>query len=93
MLGLSFAEAGRTQNAPAASAVPHSGARAEFLQEISYYEERYTRLAETVPADKYNWRPADGAHGRTPGSIDRLWAHERNRSSLDRGGRAAKVGG
>ena len=46
---------------PAAmSAAPTSGFRAEFLEEIAFYEQRYTRLAEAVPAEKYTWRPAEG---------------------------------
>jgi len=40
---------------------PTSGYRAEFLEELSYYEQRYTSLAEATPADKYSWRPTDGA--------------------------------
>ena len=47
-----------------------SSARAEFLDEIAYYEQRYTRLAEAVPADKYNWRPAEGVR-----SIGEVYAH------------------
>jgi hypothetical protein len=39
---------------------PTSGYRAEFLEQLSYYEQRYTRLAEAIPAEKYSWRPADG---------------------------------
>jgi len=39
---------------------PSSGFRAEFLEEITYYEQRYTRLAEAMPAEKYTWRPAEG---------------------------------
>lgn len=39
---------------------PKSGYRAEFLEEIAYYEQRYIRLAEAMPTDKYNWRPEDG---------------------------------
>jgi uncharacterized damage-inducible protein DinB len=58
----------RAQDKPAAA--PTSGARAEFLQEIAYYEQRYTRLAEAVPADKYNWRPAEGVR-----SIGEVYAH------------------
>src|SRR6266849_1010534 len=38
--------AGATQGSP----VPSSGARAEFLAEIEYYEQRYMRLAEAIPA-------------------------------------------
>ncbi len=52
------------------SAAPTSGARAEFLDEIAYYEQRYTRLAEAVPAEKYNWRPAEGVR-----SIGEVYAH------------------
>lgn len=52
------------------AAVPSSGARAEFLAELSYYEERFTRLAEAVPAEKYPWRPAEGVR-----SIGEVYAH------------------
>jgi uncharacterized damage-inducible protein DinB len=49
---------------------PISGARAEFLEEIAYYQQRYTRLAEAVPADKYSWRPAEGVR-----SIGEVYTH------------------
>jgi hypothetical protein len=39
---------------------PTSGYRAEFLEELSYYEQRFTQLAEAIPAEKYSWRPAEG---------------------------------
>ena len=55
---------------PAASSAPTSGPRAEFLQEIAYYEQRFTRLAEAVPAEKYSWRPAEGVR-----SIGEVYAH------------------
>src|SRR5262249_895079 len=56
---------------PAATAsLPSAGPRAEFLAEVAYYEERFTRLAEAVPADKYNWRPAEGVR-----SIGEVYAH------------------
>jgi hypothetical protein len=42
---------------PSTPSALHSGARAEFVDEISFYEARYKRLAEAVPADKYNGRP------------------------------------
>src|ERR1700730_14048813 len=70
LLGLASTRDARAQSTPAASSAPRSGARAEFLEEDSYYEARSTRLAETVPADKYNWRPAEG--GR---SIGEVFAH------------------
>lgn len=49
---------------------PAVGARAEFLDVIEYYEQRYARLAEAIPADKYAWRPADGVR-----SIGEVYAH------------------
>jgi uncharacterized damage-inducible protein DinB len=52
------------------STVPISGARAEFLEETAYYEQRYTRLAEAIPADKYAWRPSEGVR-----SIGEVYAH------------------
>lgn len=67
----SLAAASRAQDKPAATAAaPTAGPRAEFLAELSYYEERFVRLAEAVPADKYNWRPAEGVR-----SIGEVYAH------------------
>ncbi len=45
---------------PTAAAVPTSGPRAEFLEEIAYYEQRYVSLAQAMPAEKYTWRPGEG---------------------------------
>ena len=47
------------QAAPAAAA-PTSGYRAEFLNEMKYFEGRFTQLAEAIPPDKFTWRPAPG---------------------------------
>jgi len=58
------------QAATTAAAVPTSGARAEFLAEVAYYEQRYTRLAQAVPAEKYTWRPAEGVR-----SIGEVYNH------------------
>jgi len=70
-LAATFTPTAKAQDKPAAaSAAPSSGARAEFLAELAYYEERFTRLAEAVPADKYNWRPAEGVR-----SIGEVFAH------------------
>lgn len=44
----------------AVATVPTSGPRAEFLEEIAYFEQRFTRLAEAMPAEKYAWRPGEG---------------------------------
>ncbi len=49
------------------STAPASGPRAEFLEEIANYEQRYTRLAEAMPAEKYSWRPAEGV--RSDGEV------------------------
>ena len=46
---------------------PTSGPRMEFLDEISYFEQRFERLADAVPAEKYGWRPAEGV--RTIGEV------------------------
>jgi uncharacterized damage-inducible protein DinB len=68
---LSFASPGRSQEKPAAaSAAPTAGPRAEFLEEIAYYEQRYVRLAEAMPAEKYTWRPAEGVR-----SIGEVYTH------------------
>src|SRR5438105_7471893 len=53
-----------------ASTVPTSGFRAEFLEGIAYYEQRYTRLAEAMPAEKYTWRPAEGVR-----SVGEVFTH------------------
>jgi uncharacterized damage-inducible protein DinB len=42
---------------PATTAVP--GVGVEFLDEVAYYEQRFMRLAEAIPPDKYSWRPAE----------------------------------
>jgi uncharacterized damage-inducible protein DinB len=46
---------------------PTTGPRMEFLDEVSYYEQRYERLADAIPAQKFNWRPAEGV--RTVGEV------------------------
>jgi uncharacterized damage-inducible protein DinB len=66
-----FAPQAKGQDKPSSSKMaPTSGARAEFLGELAYYEERFTRLAEAVPAEKYAWRPAEGVR-----SIGEVYAH------------------
>src|SRR5215470_4403390 len=57
------------QDKPAAAPAV-TGARGEFLAEINYYEQRFTRLAEAVPADKFAWRPMEGVR-----SIGEVYAH------------------
>jgi uncharacterized damage-inducible protein DinB len=72
---LGFTTTGRAQDkpadkAPVPSAAPASGPRAEFLEEIAYYEKRYTSLAETMPAEKYTWRPGEGVR-----SVGEVFTH------------------
>jgi uncharacterized damage-inducible protein DinB len=52
------------------SAAPATGARAEFLEGLAYYEQRFIRLAEAIPAEKYSWRPGEGVR-----SIGEVYAH------------------
>jgi uncharacterized damage-inducible protein DinB len=58
------------QAAPTAAVAPASGARAEFLSVVAFYEQRFTRLAQAVPAEKYTWRPAEGVR-----SIGEVYNH------------------
>ncbi len=44
--------------------------RAEFLEELAYYEKRYTSLAEAMPAEKYTWRPGEGVR-----SVGEVFTH------------------
>jgi len=58
----------RPQEKPAsAPTTPTSGPRLEFLDEVSFYEQRFVRLADAIPADKYSYRPAEGV--RTVGEV------------------------
>ena len=74
VLALSFGTSSRAQDKPAAateaSGAPKTGPRAEFLEEIAYYEQRYTRLAEAMPVEKYPWRPAEGVR-----SVGEVFTH------------------
>src|SRR5713226_4792239 len=77
-LPLNFLPSGRAQEKPAGKVqvigfgpdVPSSGPRAEFLEEVAYYEQRYTRLAEAMPAEKYGWRPGEAVR-----SVGEVFAH------------------
>jgi uncharacterized damage-inducible protein DinB len=62
---------GAAQDKPAAAgASSAAGIRGEFLDEVAYYEQRFTQLAEAIPADKYSWRPAEGVR-----SIGEVYMH------------------
>ena len=61
------------QSAPSpqvAGAVPSSGVRAEFLNELNTQEQKFVQLAEAIPADKYTWRPAEGVR-----SVSEVFLH------------------
>ena len=58
--GVVSTAAAQVMAAPSTPAAPTSGYRAEFLNEMKYFEGRFTQLAEATPADKYTWRPAAG---------------------------------
>jgi uncharacterized damage-inducible protein DinB len=58
------------QDKPATTAPAVTGARGEFLAQVAYFEQRHTRLAEAIPAEKYSWRPAEGVR-----SIGEVCAH------------------
>jgi uncharacterized damage-inducible protein DinB len=69
-LFLFFSSISSAQDRPPAAGVavaPTSGARLEFLDEVSYYEQRFVRLADAIPPEKYNWHPAEGV--RTLGEV------------------------
>jgi uncharacterized damage-inducible protein DinB len=60
----------KTADKATRASAPTSGFRAEFLDDVAYYEQRYTRLAEAVPADKYTWRPGEGVR-----SVGEVYTH------------------
>src|SRR5260370_18230573 len=57
------------QGSSAAAAAPTSGVRAEVLDGLKYFEQRYTTLAEAVPAEKFTWRPAEGVRSIAEGYL------------------------
>jgi uncharacterized damage-inducible protein DinB len=58
--GVVSTAAGQAAAASTGAAAPASGYRAEFLNEMKYFEGRFTQLAEAIPAEKFTWRPAAG---------------------------------
>jgi uncharacterized damage-inducible protein DinB len=45
---------------PLAAQEPASGWRADFLVVMDITADKYIRLAEAIPQEKYSWRPGDG---------------------------------
>src|SRR5260370_11136447 len=58
------------QGSSTAAAAPTSGVRAEVLDGLKYFEQRYTTLAEAVPVEKFTWRPGEGVR-----SIAEVYLH------------------
>jgi uncharacterized damage-inducible protein DinB len=56
--GVVSTAAAQATPASTTAAAPASGYRAEFLNEMKYFEGRFTQLAEAIPAEKFTWRPA-----------------------------------
>lgn len=63
----------RGQQAPAPTATPappKSGFRAEFLHDLDDVQKKIVSLADAMPAEKYNWRPAPGVR-----SVSEVYMH------------------
>jgi uncharacterized damage-inducible protein DinB len=60
LIAAALAGVASTAAAQATAAAPTSGYRAEFLNEMKYFESRFTQLAEAIPAEKFTWRPGAG---------------------------------
>lgn len=61
------------QQSPAKAASPSlngKGFRAEFLSDLDEVQDKITKLAAAVPAEKYAWRPAEGVR-----SISEVYMH------------------
>ena len=58
------------QGSSAAAAAPTAGVRAEVLDGLKYFEQRYATLAEAVPPEKFTWRPGEGVR-----SIAEVYLH------------------
>jgi len=66
-LASTFAQEKSTNTPPPS---PTSGPRMEFLDEVSYYEQRFLRLADAIPAEKFAWRPGEGVR-----SVGEVYMH------------------
>ena len=58
-IGIAWAIPARAQVNPYKDPTPGiSGYRAEVIAEVRIQEDKFARLAEAIPAEKYTWRPA-----------------------------------
>jgi uncharacterized damage-inducible protein DinB len=69
-LAAAYAQEKPAEKPPAPLTSPTAGPRLEFLDEVSYYEQRFLRLADAIPAEKYTWRPVEGVR-----SIGEVYMH------------------
>ena len=61
MLAFAAAIPARAQVNPYKEGTPGlTGYRSEVMAEVMIQEDKFTRLAEAIPAEKYTWRPAPG---------------------------------
>ena len=56
--------------APATSVQNGKGFRSEFLADLDEVQDKITKLAAAVPAEKYNWRRGDGVR-----SVSEVYMH------------------
>ena len=62
--------AGARAQAPAAAPAGLTGFRAEYVAEVESVGKKLVALAEAMPADKYDWRPAAGVR-----SVGEVYVH------------------
>jgi uncharacterized damage-inducible protein DinB len=53
-----------------AAATSPTGMRADFLADLKTQEDKFVSLAQSIPADKYTWRPAEGVR-----SVSEVFLH------------------
>lgn len=59
VLLLAFANSGQAQVNPYKDGIPGvTGYRAEAMAEVIVQEDKFLRLADAIPADKFSWRPS-----------------------------------
>jgi uncharacterized damage-inducible protein DinB len=66
-----FAQQSSTQPAaPQDKTAPSYDMKAQAILDLQQMQQKFTRLAEAIPQDKYTWRPADGVR-----SFSELFLH------------------
>lgn len=71
LVAAGLSAAARVQQTPARIAMPRpAGFRGEFVDDLADVEDKISRLAASIPADKYSWRPAPGVR-----SVSEVFMH------------------